>query len=265
VVTRSRTHVLKVEGIMNHGFKYPAIIALVGLVALLCASSPGWAQTGLASAASYAVLAGSAITNTGATTIVGDVGVSPGTSITGLPAGQPSLGTIHAGDAAAAQAQSDLGVVYDFVAGRACGVPMSGVDLGAHTLAPGVYCFSSSAGLTGILNLDAQGDTAAVFMFQIASTLTVADGSSVTLSNGAQAYHVWWQVGSSASLGISSSMMGNILAHTSITMNSGATLSGRALAQGGDVTMISNSISSPGDLGTPTSHLSWGMIKLLYR
>ena len=250
---------------MNHKHKHPTIMAGAGLAALLFLPSLGFAQSGLGSAASYAVLAGTTITNTGATTINGDVGVSPGTAITGLPAGQPTGGTIHAGDAVALQAQADLTTMYNFLAGMACTVPMSGVDLGGKTLTPGVYCFSSSAGLTGILNLDAQSDTGAVFVFQIASTLTVANGSSVILSNGAQGRHVWWQVGSSATLGISSMMLGNVLAHTSITLNTSATLAGRALAQGGAVTMDTNSIVGPGDTGTPTSRTTWGMIKSLYR
>lgn len=250
---------------MNQKHKHPTLMAGAGLAALLFLPSLGFAQSGLGSAASYAVLAGSTITNTGATAISGDVGVSPGTAITGLPVGQPTGGKIHAGDDVAAQAQADLTTAYDFLAGMACNVTKSGVDLGGTTLTPGVYCFSSSAGLTGILNLDAQGDTAAVFVFQIASTLTVADGSSVSLSNGAQGRHVWWQVGSSATLGIASITVGNVLAHASITFNTGASLAGRALAQSGAVTMDTNSIARPGDLGTPTFRTSWGMIKSRYR
>jgi type VI secretion system secreted protein VgrG len=245
--------------------KPPTILTGVALVALLLLPSLGFAQPGLGSAASYAVLAGTSITNTGATSITGDVGVSPGTSITGLPAGQPSGGSIHAGDAPAAQAQADLGTAYNFLAGEACNTAMTGVDLGGQTLGPGVYCFTSSAGLTGILTLDAQSDTGAVFVFQITSALTVADGASMTLSNGAQGRHVWWQVGSSATLGIASMMQGSILAHTSITLNTGASLAGRALAEGAEVTMGANSVVTPGDVGLPARGVSWGEIKSLYR
>jgi hypothetical protein len=250
---------------MNDRRKHSTIMASAGLAALLFLPSLGFAQSGFGTAASYAVLAGTTITNTGATTINGDVGVSPGTAISGLPMGQPTVGTIHAGDAAAAQAQADLTIAYGFLAGIACDVSMSGVDLGGKTLTPGIYCFSSSAQMTGILSLDAQGDTAAVFGFQIASALTVADGSSVVLSNGAQGRHVWWQVGSSATLGIASMMVGNVLAYTSITLNTGASLAGRALAQGGAVTMDTNSIAKFDDTGTPTINDSWGLLKLRYR
>ncbi len=240
-------------------------MASAGLIALLCLPAQALAQAGLGSAASYAVLAGSTITNTGATSIHGDIGLSPGIAITGIPAGQPTGGSIHAGDVAAAQAQADLLTAYDFLAGMPCGTTMSGVDLGGLTLAPGVYCFSAAALMTGALTLDAQGDTAAVFVFQVSSALTVADLSSVIVSNGAQARHVWWQVGSSASLGLSSVMLGNILAHTSITLNTNASLSGRALAQGGAVTMDTNTIAGFGDAGTAAHRTSWGALKAHYR
>lgn len=240
-------------------------MAGAGLATLVLVPSSGFAQAGLGSAASYTVLAGTTITNTGASTISGDVGVSPGTAISGLPAGQPTGGTIHAGDAVAAQAQADLGTAYNFLAGETCNTTMTGVDLGGKTLGPGVYCFSSSAGLTGILTLDALSDTGAVFVFQVTSTLIIADGASVTLANGAQGRHVWWQVGSSATLGIASMMVGNVLAHTSITLDTGASLAGRALAQGGAVTMATNGLSNPGDAGTPALGATWGMIKSRYR
>jgi hypothetical protein len=255
----------KGEVIMKHEYGYPTIMAAAGLAALLFLPSIGMAQAGLGSAASYAVLAGSTITNTGATMISGDVGLSPGGSITGMPTGQPNPGTIHVADGAAAQAQSDLTIAYLYLAGLPCNVVMSGVDLGAQTLTPGVYCFAAAAGMTGILTLDALGDTAAVFIFQIASMLTVAGGASVTLVNGAQSRHVWWQVGSSAILGLGCAMMGNVLAYTSITLDTNASLQGRALAQNGAVTMDTNSIAGPGDLGTPTVRETWGKLKVLYR
>ena len=250
---------------MNHAKKHAGTIAGAAMVALLCLPSPGIAQTSLGSAASYAVLAGSTVTNTGPTTVFGDIGVSPGTAITGIPGGQPTGGSIHAGDTAAAQAQSDLTTAYLFLAGMPCDVTNTGVDLGGTTLTPGVYCYASSAGLTGILTLDALGDTAAVFVFQVGTALNVAGNSSVILTNGAQARHVWWQVGSSATLGLSSAMVGNVVAYTSITLNTNATLAGRALARGGAVTMDTNSISAPGDTGTPAINTSWGRIKSLYR
>jgi Ice-binding-like len=252
-------------GRSKHDHKLPTLAAGAVLAALIILPSLGFAQVGLGSAGSYVVLAGSTITNTGATSLGGDVGISPGTSITGLPAGEPAGGTIHAGDGAAAQAQADLTTAYEFLAGMACNVTMSGVDLGGKTLGPGVYCFSSGAQLTGILTLDAQGDSAAAFVFQIASALTISDGSLVTLVNGAQGRHVWWQIGSSGTLGSSSQVLGNVLAHTSITLTTGASLVGRALAQGGGVTMDTNSIVRPGDSGTAASGATWGVMKSRYR
>lgn len=229
------------------------------------APRPRAAQPAMGSALGFAILAGSTITNTGASAIQGDVGVSPGIAITGMPLGQPSPGVIHAGDVVAAIAKTDLGVVYGTVAGQPCNTTMSGVDLGGKTLAPGVYCFAAAALMSGPLVLDAQGDTAAVFMFQIGSALTVAGGSSVTLINGAQANHVWWQVGSSATLGINSVMVGNVLALASITLDSNALLTGRALAQTGAVTLDTNSIVGTGGQATPNSRTTWSLVKAQYR
>jgi ice-binding like protein len=250
---------------LNVRYKYSGSATAAGLIALLFLPALAFAQSGLGSAASYAVLAGSTITNTGATVISGDVGVSPGTAITGLPVGQPTNGTVHAGDVPAAQAQADLATMYGFLAGMPCAVTMTGVDLGGKTLAPGVYCFATSAGLTGALSLDAQGDTAAVFVFQIGSTLTVANGSSVAVINGAQGRHVWWQVGSSATLGIGTTTLGSVLAYASITLNTNAILAGRALAQNGAVTLDTNSFVAPNDHGTPTTKSTWGTVKSMYR
>jgi ice-binding like protein len=250
---------------MKFSYSYSSLVTGAGLAALLILHSTAFAQGTLGSAASYAVLAGSTITNTGATTISGDVGLSPGTSITGLPVGQPSPGTIHAGDAAADQAKADLGTMYGSLAGMPCTVTMTGVDLGGQTLAPGVHCFATSAGLTGVLTLDAQGDTAAVFVFQMGSTLTVASGASVVVINGAQGRHVWWQVGSSATLGTGSTTLGNILASASITINTNAIVAGRVLAQSGAVTMATNAIVGSNDKETPTSKSTWGSVKSIYR
>lgn len=200
----------------------------------------------LGSVGAFTILAGSTVTNTGATTtITGDVGVSPGAAITGLPGGQPSPGSIHAGDATAATAQSDLTTVYNDLAGRVCGTNMTGLDLGGRTLAPGVYCFNTSAQLTGTLTLDGQGDPNAVFVIKVGSTLTTASSAAVNLIGGAQAANVYWQVGSSATLGGGTAFRGNIVALASVTMNTGATLSGRALARNGAVTMDTNAVTLP--------------------
>jgi type VI secretion system secreted protein VgrG len=237
------------------------IIAGGGLAALLVVPSSGFAQS-LGSAAMFAVLAGSTVTNTGATTILGSVGVSPGTGITGLPVGQPTGGTVHDNDPVAAQAQSDLTDAYNALAGMACGTDLTGQDLGGQTLGPGVYCFNTSAPLTGTLTLDGGGNANAVFVFQIGSTLTTATSAAVSLIGGAQNTNVYWQVGSSATLGTGSTFKGNIVALASITLTTGVALNGRALARTGAVTMDTNDI---GDATTPTLESTWGRIKVRYR
>ena len=238
------------------------IIVGGGLVALFVLPSLGLAQS-LGSAGSFAVLAGSTVTNAGATTIIGSVGVSPGTAITGLPAGQPTGGTVHAGEDVAAQAQSDLTGAYNSLAGMACGTNLTGQDLGGQTLAPGVYCFNSSAPVTGTLTLDAQGNSNAVFVFQIGSTLTTATDAALNLTGGAQSTNVYWQVGSSATLGTGTVFGGNIVALASITLTTGVRLDGKALARTGAVTMDANFVGDA--TGVPLEKTTWGMIKVIYR
>lgn len=193
---------------------------------------------------SFAVLAGTTVTNTGPSTINGDLGVSPGTAVVGFPPGTVSAGTIHGADSVATQAQADLTTAYNDAAGRSSTATIS-ADLAGTTLAPGVYTSASSLGLSGALTLDAQGDPNAVFVFQAGSMLTVGSGSSVVLIRGAQACNVFWQVGSSATVGTNSTFAGNIMALTSIAMQTGATLSGRALARNGAVTLDTNTITRP--------------------
>ena len=202
----------------------------------------------LRSAKAFAVLAGSTVTNNGAgTTIVGRLGVSPGLAVTGLPAGQPS-GTVHVGaDGVAVQAQLDLTTLYNDLAGRPCPPAnvLTGQDLAGKTLLPGVYCFSSSAALgVGSLTLNANGNPNAFWVFQIASTLDVA-ASTVTVTNGGTPCNVFWQVGSSATVLDNALFAGNIVALSSITLNTGAAVSpGRALARNGAVTLLQNQIST---------------------
>ncbi len=196
----------------------------------------------LGSASSFAVLGGSTVTSTGLSVLTGDLGVSPGTAITGFGPGVVT-GTIHAGDAVAAQAQSDLTTAYNALAGLPCNTDLTGQDLGGRTLTPGVYCFSSSAQLTGTLVLDAQGNSNAVFIFKIGSTLTTATNSSVVMINGGRVCNVFWQVGSSATLGTGTKFAGSILAYASITLTTGVGLSGRALARTGAVTMDTDTVS----------------------
>ena len=191
----------------------------------------------------FAVLAGSTVTNTGSSVIAGSVGVNPGSAVTGFPPGLVVGGTIHAADAQSLQAQNDTVTAYNNLAGQACDFDLTGQDLGGMTLVTGVYCFSSSAQLTGTLTLNAAGNPNAVWVFKTGSTLTTASGSSVVLTNGAQPCNVFWQVGSSATLGTATAFVGNILALTSITLNTGANLSGRALARNGAVTLDTNNVS----------------------
>jgi type VI secretion system secreted protein VgrG len=185
------------------------------------------------------------VTNTGvATTIVGDLGVSPGTALTGIPAGVPTGGVAHAGDPVAAQAQADVTTAYNALKSMPCDVVLTGKDLGGLTLKPGVYCYSSSAAqLSGALTLDAQGDANAVFVFQIGSTLTTTTNSTVTMINGGQACDVFWQVGSSATVGKANKFAGNMLAFASITLMTGADVAGRALARTGAVTLDTNAVA----------------------
>ena len=212
----------------------------------------------LGTADGFAVLAGSTVTNTGPSLINGDLGVSPGTAVTGFPPGTVTAGTVHGADAVALQAQRDLAIAYVDAAGRSSSAVVS-ADLAGSTLTPGVYTSASSLGLSGALTLDAGGDPNAVFIFQAGSTLTVGSASRVLLTGGAQACNVFWQVGSSATLGPASAFAGNVLALTSISLTTGATLNGRALARNGAVTLDTNAVTrSACSTPTPTANTGSG-------
>jgi hypothetical protein len=212
-------------------------------------STSSCAQTAvsLGTAGNFEVLAGSGVSNTGATVITGNLGVSPGTAVTGItgiaPGGPGTVsGAIHAGDMTAATAQVDLTTAYNNAQGLTlCPITVSG-DLGGLTLTPGLYKSTSSLAITGTLTLDAQNNANAVFIFQIASTLTTASGANIVLANGAQASNVFWAVGSSATLGTTCVFKGTIMAYASITITTGAELDGRALARVAAVTMDTNTI-----------------------
>ncbi len=232
---------------LSHWAKWTAFLGLAVGGALLGTVSSAGAATApsLGSAQSFAVLGGSAVTNTGPTTLGGDLGVSPGSSITGS-ASITLTGAKHAADAVADQAQSDVTTAYNALASAPCTHSFSGTaaEVGGQTLTPGVYCYSSSAQLTGTVTLNAEGDGNAVFIFKTASTLTTASNSSVVMINGGQPCNVFWKIGSSATVGTGTAFVGNIVALTSISLKTGAKVSGRALARNGTVTMDTNTVSN---------------------
>ena len=178
----------------------------------------------LGTSGSYSVLAGQTVTNTGPSTLDGDLGVSPGSALTGFPPGQVG-GAMHPADANAGQAQSDLTIAYNNAAGQASDADVN-ADLGGARLLPGVYTAAGSTLVTGSLTLDAEGDPDAVFIFQIGSALTTASGSAISLVNGASSCRVFWQGGSSATLGTGTTFVGTILALTSISTGTGTTVEG---------------------------------------
>ena len=202
------------------------------------------APVSMGSAAStFAILAGAGVTSTNATVITGDLGLSPGTSVGGFPPGIVN-GTIRINDANANQAKLDLTAAYNDAAGRTATdiVTLSG-NIGGLTLTPGLYKSTSTLAISsGDLTFDARGDANAVFIIQIASTLTTTSGRKVFLAGGALASNIFWQVGTSATLGTTSVFKGTIMAMQSISFNTGATLDGKALARSGSITMIGNTI-----------------------
>ena len=201
----------------------------------------------LGTASNFAVLGSSTVTNTGNTIIIGNLGVSPGTAITGFPPGIV-IGTTYAGGSVATQAHADAAIAYGALSSATCTTNEPAVaKIGGQTLKPGVYCFPTSAAITGTLTLSGSG----VYIFKIGSTLTTAAGNShVVLTNGATANNVFWQVGSSATLGTGSVFKGTVIAYSSITSTTSATVDGRLIALNGAVTLDTNQIT----MAVPHSH-----------
>jgi hypothetical protein len=243
------TETLKAQDRRKKYFRSITAVAAVGLTATgLMLSLAGGSQAAvtpitLGSAGGFAVLAGSGVTNTGSSVLVGDLGTYPTTTIVGYSS-LTQTGTNHAGDAVTQVAKTDLLTAYNAAVAEGPTSPVAG-DLGGKTLLAGVYNSSTSLGLTGTLTLDGAGNPNSVFVFQAGSTLTTASASNVALINGAQSCNVFWQMGSSVTLGTNSTLRGTVLAQVSITATTGATVDGRLLASNGAVTLDSNHITKP--------------------
>jgi hypothetical protein len=192
----------------------------------------------------FAVLAGSTVTNDGPTIVRGDLGVSPGSAVTGFPPGKVTNGSIHTADGAAARAEHDLTTAYNNAAGRT-NPTLLPADIGGMTLRPGLYKVTTSLAITGNVTLDGHNDPDSVFIFQVPTKLTLAVNSSVTLINRAKVRNIFWQVGTSATLKKASIFNGIILAHASIALGTGTTVNGRLLARNGAVTLLRNAVTEP--------------------
>jgi hypothetical protein len=252
VATRNETrHLLVINGTRQ---VRRGLLLAVALLFLRRDVPAAQAPVPLGSAATFGVLGAASVTSTGDTMIFGDLGVSPGTAVTGSPG---VTGTLHLGDPAAAQAQSDLTIAYNDAASRTVASVSVAGNLGGQTLAPGLYTSTSSLEISsGDLTL--AGDSNAVWIFQMGSTLVTTTGRQVLLSGGAQPANIFWQVGSSATIGGGSVFKGTIMAAQSITMVTGATLEGRALARAGQVALDANTITVPHTANPAGTVVVWG-------
>jgi hypothetical protein len=219
------------------------IMAVFGGIGMAFAGVNAQSPVSLGNAKPFAVLAGTTVTNTGPSAISGDLGVYAGSAVTGFPPGHVKDGVIHKADAVARQAKAALTTAYTDAAGRTP-FTQEAPALGGKTLVPGVYASAIGFGLTGTVTLNGNGNANAVFIFQAGSTLITASHSNVALINGAQACNVFWQVASSATLGSHTTFAGNILALTSASLKTGATVNGRVLARNGEVSLEDNAITA---------------------
>jgi len=222
--------------------------SVIGVLSFLVLSSGAIAQTiSLGAAQDFTIVSAAGVTNVGSTVITGNIALSPNISITGFGLGEGVVtGTVHSNDDLAIQARTDAFAAYTTLATLTKTIDESGVALGGLTLTPGIYYFATSADLTGILTLDTQGDPNALFVFQIGSTLTTAVGSSVVVTGAGSGTdtNIYWQVGTSATIGSETDFEGNILALDSVSLGTGAdVLYGRTMALNGAVTLLSNNIS----------------------
>lgn len=219
---------------------------LLASIAALVSTSAANAAVSLGTAYGFAILAGSTVTNTGPSTIEGEVGVSTGSAITGFPPGIVSNGTFHSNDAVAILAKADAQLTYTALSTMAVTLDLTGQNLGGKTLTPGVYHFDSIAQLTGVLTLDGLGQVDPVFVFQVGSTLTTASASSILAINGANpSSGVFFQVGESATLGTGTSFVGTIISSASNTLETGASVEGRVISLTGAVTLDTNHVAIP--------------------
>jgi hypothetical protein len=229
---------------LKRGFAGVILVVALALAVPVAAQA---APVNLATVSPFVALAGTTVTNTGPSVLNGDLGVAPGTALTGF--GLPAVvnGATHENDAVAGQAQADLTNAYNVAAGQPVspGDDLSGTNLGNRTLTAGAYRYTSGALLNGPLTLDAQGDPNAQFVFLIGAELTTGSASSVVLINGASPCNVYWQVGSSATLGTTTAFEGNLMALTSISLNNGASVIGRVLARNGQISLINNVLTRP--------------------
>lgn len=214
-------------------------LSLGGMTSAQADVTGGGTAVDMGSAAAFAVLGSSTVTNTGPTSITGELGVASGTAVTGFPPGEMHAGTVHNGDDQAMKAQTDLTAAYADAASR---TPTAQIpaELGGTTLEPGVYA-SASLSLTGTLTLS--GNPTSVFIFQAGSTLVTASGSNVVLTGGVRASNVFWQVGSSATLATNSSMTGTILSYSSVAAQTNSQINGRLMASNGAVTMDTTNVT----------------------